>query len=100
MELLLAAGFKKDQMRLVIARDLIRNADHALLIVTLSSGAFVLDNATNSLLDARLANDYRPIMSFSEDRKWLHGYAVEKPAEAPAMQIAMLSVPSTPLTLP
>ncbi len=100
MGLLLAAGFKKDKIRLVIARDLVRNSDHALLVVTLSDDSFVLDNATNTLLDARLTNDYRPIMSFSGDRKWLHGYAVEKPAEAPDMQIAMLSVPSAPLTLP
>jgi hypothetical protein len=108
-------------MRLVVARDLVRNADHAVLVVTLANGAVMLDNMTDRLLDARLPNDYRPIMSFSQNAKWVHGYSVQstqpvrmasidavpQPAamrlvdvqtvtmepEMPALSIALLSVP-------
>jgi len=122
MELLSALGISREKMRLVVARDLVRNADHAVLIVTLTDGAVMLDNMTDRLLDARLPNDYRPIMSFSLNSKWVHGYAVEplpvirmaaldtvsklplrelaeiltvtQEPEMPTMSIAMLSAPS------
>ncbi|WRH75227.1 MAG: transglutaminase-like cysteine peptidase [Sphingobium sp.] len=74
MELLSALGIKRDKMRLVVARDLVRNADHAVLVVTLADRWVMLDNMTDRLLDAQQANDYRPIMSFSQNGKWLHGY--------------------------
>lgn len=77
MELLSALGIARDKMRLVVARDLVRNADHAVLVVTLADGAVMLDNMTDRLLDARLPNDYRPIMSFSQNAKWVHGYSVQ-----------------------
>ena len=126
MELLSALGIARDKMRLVIARDLVRNADHAVLVVTLAEGAVMLDNMTDRLLDARLPNDYRPIMSFSQNAKWVHGYAVQgtspvrmaslalapQPAasnardvltvtaepELPAVSLALLSAPSVPLS--
>ena len=77
MELLSALGISRDKMRLVVARDLVRNADHAVLVVTMEQGTVMLDNMTDQLLDARLPNDYRPIMSFSQNAKWVHGYAVQ-----------------------
>lgn len=89
MELLSALGIDRDKMRLVVARDLVRNADHAVLVVTLADGAVMLDNMTDRLLDARLPNDYRPIMSFSQNAKWVHGYAVQ-----PTQQVRMASAPS------
>jgi predicted transglutaminase-like cysteine proteinase len=91
MELLSALGISRDRMRLVVARDLVRNADHAVLVVMIDNGAVMLDNMTDRLLDARLPNDYRPIMSFSQNAKWVHGYAV-KPAQA----IRMASVSPVP----
>lgn len=106
MDLLAAMGIQRDKMILVIARDLVRNADHAVLVVQLEDGPVVLDNATDQLLDGRLPNDYRPIMSFASNGKWLHGYAVavaeqqlEPPTTAPAVTIAALSVPLVPVTV-
>ncbi len=93
MELLAALGISRNKMRLVVARDLVRNADHAVLVVTLAEGAVMLDNMTDRLLDARLPNDYRPIMSFSQNAKWVHGYAVQS-----AQPVRMASV--TPLPQP
>ena len=74
MQLLSAIGIPRSDMYLTIARDLVRNADHALLVVRLEGKYWLLDNATDELLDASKSYDYRPILSYSETGKWLHGY--------------------------
>jgi predicted transglutaminase-like cysteine proteinase len=74
MQLLAALGVPKSSMYLTIARDLVRNADHALLIVKSDTGTWLLDNATNEVLDASTSHDFRPILSYSSGGKWLHGY--------------------------
>lgn len=74
MELLAAMGVARSDMYLTIARDLVRQDDHALLIVKVDGRAILLDNASDELLDGDAANDYRPILSFSGDRRYVHGY--------------------------
>ena len=74
MALLAGAGVRREDMYLTIARDLARNADHALLVVKAEGRYWLLDNNTDRLLDASAANDYRPILSYSAGGKWLHGY--------------------------
>ena len=74
MALLAGAGVRRADMYLTIARDLARNADHALLVVKSEGKFWLLDNNTDRLLDASAANDYRPILSYSSSGKWLHGY--------------------------
>ena len=74
MALLAGAGVRREDMYLTIARDLARNADHALLVVKAEGRFWLLDNNTDRLLDASAANDYRPILSYSAGGKWLHGY--------------------------
>lgn len=75
LQLLAKLGVPQSDMFLTIARDLARNADHALLIVRRGDRYWLLDNGTDRVLDASANYDYRPIMSFSGDRKWLHGFA-------------------------
>lgn len=74
MQLLAAMGFDRSDMYLVVARDTARNADHAMLVVRAEGRFWLLDNNTDQVLDASQSYDYRPIMSFSGNRKWLHGY--------------------------
>ena len=74
MALLAGAGVRREDMYLTIARDLVRNADHALLVVKAGGKFWLLDNNTDILADASAANDYRPILSYSSSGKWLHGY--------------------------
>lgn len=74
MHLLEAAGIAREDMTLTIARDLVRRADHAVLIVKTEAGLKMLDNATDEVLDGEQPMDYRPVLSFSADRKWVHGY--------------------------
>lgn len=74
LQLLAAMGVDRSDMFLTIARDLARNADHAVLVVRLGGRNWLLDNSTPEVLDAASSHDYRPILSYSADRKWLHGY--------------------------
>lgn len=76
MKLLEAAGFDRHAMFLVIARDLVRQADHALLAVRIDSDLMVLDNMTDAVLPSSSVSDYRPIMSFNAFGRWTHGYKV------------------------
>lgn len=74
MEILAAMGVARKDMFLTIARDLVRQDDHAVLIVKLEGRSILLDNATDLLIDGDVANDYRPILSFNADKRFLHGY--------------------------
>lgn len=74
LALLAGAGVRREDIYLTVARDLARNADHALLVVRAEGRFWLLDNNTDRLLDASEAHDYRPILSYSAKGKWLHGY--------------------------
>lgn len=128
MDMLAALGVARADMRLIIARDLVRNADHAVLVVKLDGGSVMLDNVTDRLLNGQMPNDYRPIMSFSQNAKWVHGYEAQQPEtvrvaslptstapasgqapdvvtvtaepELPVISIAVLSAPVVQPTLP
>lgn len=89
MQLLSALGLDRDVMFLVIVRDLVRRADHAVLVVQVGGRFLVLDNMTDAVLDSNRIADYRPVMSYSAGRRWLHGYA-----RAPT-PVQMASAPQT-----
>ncbi|HKY81849.1 MAG TPA: transglutaminase-like cysteine peptidase [Sphingobium sp.] len=76
MKLLEAAGFDRHALFLVIARDLVRQADHAVLAVRIGGDLLILDNMTDRVLPSSSISDYRPIMSFNAYGRWTHGYRV------------------------
>lgn len=90
MQLLRAAGIDGDRLKLVLLRDLAANADHAFLLVRSRDGNVVLDNMTDRLYDGSQPIAVRPILSFSGNRRWLHGYRDVQPPQlveaAPAAQ--------------
>lgn len=88
MQLLQASGVKASDMFLVIAKDLVRRVDHSLLVIRVGNEMLVLDNETDRILNAQDVRDYRPIMSYSANGKWLHGY----PAKPTRTQMASLAV--------
>ncbi|GAA0283512.1 hypothetical protein GCM10009127_26260 [Alteraurantiacibacter aestuarii] len=90
-QLLLTMGYAAEDMYLTLARDLARNADHAVLIVRQGDRFFMLDNATDAILPANLSYDYRPTISFNSESAWLHGYT----ARPRARNFAHLSVSAT-----
>lgn len=80
MQMLRAAGIDADRMKLVLLRDLAANADHAFLLVQTDAGKLVLDNVTDRLYDGSRANAVRPVLSFSENRRWVHAYRGSQPS--------------------
>ena len=79
LQLLRHAGFADKDLYLVILRDALRRADHAVLVVRAEGRMLVLDNGTDRLVDSYEMPDYRPIFTFSGDRVWTHGYRREDP---------------------
>ena len=79
LQLLRRAGFAEKDLYLVILRDALRRADHAVLVVRADDRLLVLDNGTDRLIDSYEMPDYRPIVTFSGDRIWTHGYRREVP---------------------
>jgi predicted transglutaminase-like cysteine proteinase len=83
IEMLRSAGISERNLYLVVLKDLVRRADHAVAVVRSGDHMYVLDNGTDELLDSESVRDYRPILTFSESGTWTHGYRV-----APPMSIA------------
>ena len=100
MQLLRRAGFAEKDLYLVILRDALRRADHAVLVARADGRLLVLDNGTDRLIDSYEMPDYRPIFTFSGNRVWTHGYRRELPpmviasnqTTRPAVAIAAASV--------
>lgn len=81
LQMLRRAGFADKDLYLVILRDVARSADHAVLVARADGRLLVLDNGTNRILDSDSLTDYRPILTFSGNRSWTHGY--RRDVEAP-----------------
>jgi predicted transglutaminase-like cysteine proteinase len=72
------AGFADRDLYLVVLRDLVRRADHAVLVVRAGGHMYVLDNGTDELLDSESVRDYRPILTFAAGATFTHGYRVHQ----------------------
>ena len=68
------AGFAEKDLYLVVLKDLIRRADHAVLVVRSDGRFLVLDNSSNRLVDSAEVRDYRPILTFTAGQRFTHGY--------------------------
>lgn len=90
LQLLRRAGFAEKDLYLVILRDALRRTDHAVLVARADGRLLVLDNGTDRLVDSYEMPDYRPIVTFSGNRSWIHGYR----REVPPMVIASNQTPS------
>jgi predicted transglutaminase-like cysteine proteinase len=74
MELLRALGVPTDDLYLVLVKDLVRRQDHAVLAVRLDGRFVILDSGVDGVMDSEEIRDYRPILTFSGDRTWVHGF--------------------------
>jgi predicted transglutaminase-like cysteine proteinase len=70
--LLRALGFAPRQLRVVVLRDRIRRAAHAVLAVTLEGQTLVLDNLKGGILPWSAVTHYRPIYALNEDSAWVY----------------------------
>lgn len=78
MQMLRAAGFSSRDLYLVILRDTVRRADHAVLVARAAGRMVVLDNGTDEVLDTDKISDYRPILTFASYGEWTHGYRISR----------------------
>jgi len=74
MELLRAAGVPSRDLYLLVAHDLVRRADHALLLVRMDDAYWVLDSGGDQVMPAASVSDYRPVVTFSSAGEWMHGF--------------------------
>ena len=95
LQLLRRAGFAEKDLYLVILRDALRRADHAVLVARADGRLLVLDNGTDRLIDSYKMPDYRPIVTFSGNRIWTHGYR----REVPPMSYASNEITKPPVTV-
>jgi predicted transglutaminase-like cysteine proteinase len=94
LQLLKALGFSEDDLYLSIVKDLVRRADHAVLVVRVDGRFMVLDNNVDRLVDPQEVADYRPVITYAASGKaWLHGYR-----QAPQVQYASADVNSMAAT--
>ena len=74
LQMLRAAGISERDLYLVILKDLVRRADHAVLVVRAGGRMLLLDNGTDVMADTEAVRDYRPVLTFSSAGSWTHGY--------------------------
>lgn len=75
LQILQALGFSSNDLYLAVVRDLVRRADHAVLVVRVDGRFVVLDNNVDRVLDSGEVADYRPIITYAASGKaFVHGY--------------------------
>ena len=74
MQMLKAAGIADRDLYLVILKDLVRRADHAVLVVRAGGRMLLLDNGTDVMADTETVRDYKPVLTFNATGSWTHGY--------------------------
>jgi predicted transglutaminase-like cysteine proteinase len=79
MQMLAAAGVDRDDMMLTLLRDNVRRLDHAVLLVRDGADWVMLDLQTDRVVPAAADYGYSPVMSFSDDARWIHGRKRQKP---------------------
>ena len=65
-------GFKKEELRVVIIFDRIRNLGHAVLAVYEKDDILILDSLSSVILSHRKYKHYRPQYSMNETTRWAH----------------------------
>jgi predicted transglutaminase-like cysteine proteinase len=74
LQMLKEAGFSARDLYLVLVKDLVRRADHAVLVVRTGDRLLLLDDGTDRVLDTHTVSDYRPVLTFASYGTWTHGY--------------------------
>jgi predicted transglutaminase-like cysteine proteinase len=78
LAMLRRAGIADKDLYLVILKDTVRRADHAVLVVRAAGHMYLLDNGTDEVLDSEDVHDYRPIFTFASNATFTHGYRVHQ----------------------
>lgn len=71
-KLLEKVGFHPARMRIVLVLDQVRNRQHAVLAVNFGGEAWMLDSLIRDVVPHHMASHYRPTVSLSGPRLYLH----------------------------
>ena len=93
LAMLRRAGIADKDLYLVILKDTVRRADHAVLVVRAAGHMYLLDNGTDEVLDSEAVHDYRPIFTFASNATFTHGYRLH---QAPVNIASADPAPLTP----
>jgi predicted transglutaminase-like cysteine proteinase len=75
------AGFPADALRIVVAKDVLRNKPHTFLAAYHENRIYILDNVSNTIFTQDRTNYYVPFYSVNETTRWAH-LAAPLPARA------------------
>lgn len=89
MQLLRSAGVPAADLFLVVGNDLSVRSAHAMLVVRLGTEYWVLDNFHDDVRQSHSYREFRPIVSFSANGSWLHGYRPGTAVPAGGEQLAL-----------
>jgi len=92
LQMLREAGVSPHDLYLVLVNDLVRRADHAVLVMRAGNRMLLLDDGTNQVLDTQSVRDYRPVLTFASYGTWTHGYMRSNPALQIAQATAAAAV--------
>jgi predicted transglutaminase-like cysteine proteinase len=70
--ILRALGFADDDLRILVVRDVVRQVDHAVLVVNLDGTAWMLDSLDDIVAPLASATQYRPYYAINETGWWLY----------------------------
>lgn len=76
MAMLSAIGFPEDKMYLTVGNDLVSRNAHVVVTVDVDGELYVLDQLADDLVKMSNYRDFKPIMTISGNRSWLHGERV------------------------
>lgn len=65
-------GLTPEAMRIVITSDVLRNKDHAVLVVLYRGKSYVLDSLNDTILSEEFVQYYVPLYSVNETTRWAH----------------------------
>jgi predicted transglutaminase-like cysteine proteinase len=95
LQMLREAGFAPRDLYLVLVKDLVRRADHAILVARAGDRLLLLDDGTDRVLDTQSVSDYRPVLTFASYGTWTHGYLrQDAPAQIPRTEVAQAFTPA------
>ncbi len=66
------AGFPNDDLRIVVAKDALRNKSHTFLAAYHENRVYILDNVSNTIFTQDRTNYYVPFYSVNETTRWAH----------------------------
>ena len=65
-------GFDDRRLKIVLVRDTVNNADHAVLAVYLNGQIYILDSNLKDIVPHDRLKQYLPLLSFSAMGSWGH----------------------------